>query len=296
MIEKKIKHIFEKSYSISWNNKYFCCVGGERVNLYDTVSIANILRLNGFKQACYSQFTSDNKLIIKAKGGYYIYNMDTGLLVKRIQCPRVIKCGSSEFTLTHNNKFIIDFAEMFPNDKLLVIDVKSEKTALYAFGAGRVPSLFYDDIDSKYYIVARSGDDSSKQLYSLYYSFDSDFELDTITIQQLPYVQGDYSQISYNHGKFAYATYDGDIIIFDTVNNKKDVIKYGKDGVLYHMKLSQNGKLIALAESRRILVLDVTKKRILETFDVNYGCYVDFYDNDTKLLIGTWEKGFCVSI
>ena len=235
-------------------------------------------------------------MFVKAIGGYFIYNLCTFDLEKRIPRPSGVKRSSYQFTLTPDNNYIIDFAEAFPNEKLLIIDVETGKSHLYDFGSARVSSLFYDNCKSKYYIATRTGDSLYKHFYSLYYSFDSIFDINTFEIQKLPFSYDDYSQITFNHGIFAYAKYNGEIEIFDVDSKIEDILQYVNNGVLYDMKLSQNGRYIAIAQSRMIQIIDITAKQVVKSFDVDSGCFVDFYDNDAKLLIGTWEKGYCVDI
>ncbi len=298
MIDKQdIIFEFKKSYSISYNKDFFCCVGGS-VNLYDVKTGAHKFRITGLKQACFSLFSSDNRLFVKAAGGYFIYNLNTLYLEKRIHCPRGVRWGSYQFTLTPDNKYIIDFAEVSLNEKLIIIDVETGKSNLYEFGEGVTSSLFYDEYESNYLISTIIKKDNiitgPDSLCSNYYSFD--FRSDNPEIKKMPFSLGYYYSIDYKNKTFALAGDKSDITIFDTESNKKECIKYIKDSVIHGIRISQNGKYIALAQSENIQIIDVAAKKVVKTFDVDYGCFADFYDNDTKLIIGMWEKGYCVDI
>ena len=236
------------------------------------------------KQACFSLFSSDNRLFVKAAGGYFIYNLNTLNLEKRIHCPRGVRWGSYQFTLTPDNKYIIDFAEVSLNE-LIIIDVETGKSNLYEIGGGVTSSLFYDEYESNYLISTIIKKDNiitgPDSLCSNYYSFD--FRSGKPEIKKIPFSLGYYYSIDYKNKTFALA-------------GEKECIKYIKDGVIHGIRISQNGKYIALAQSEIIQIIDIAAKKVVKTFDVDYGCFADFYDNDTKLLIGTWEKGYCVDI
>ena len=294
MIENKdIIYKFRKSYSISYNKDYFCCVGGS-VNLYDINTGEHKVRFNDFKQPCYSQFTSDNRLFVKAQGGYYVYDLCFNKLEKRIPRPRGVKWGSYKFCLTPDNKYIIDFAEVFPNNKLLIIEIETGNYSIHDLYGARASEILYSKSEAKYYIAAVTGDDSYKRFFSAYYCFDYPF--DKPEIKELPFCLGYYAVIDYQYGKFAIAKYNGEIIIYDIYKNAEENIRYDNDGVLYSIKWSKNGRYLAIAESTSILIIDMATKSTVKTYDVDYGCFADFYDNDTKLLIGTWEKGYCIDI
>lgn len=284
---------FKKSYSISYNNDYFCCVGGS-VNLYDIYTGAHRVSFTDIKQPCYSQFTMDNKLFVKAQGGYYVYDLYTFKLERRIPRPRGVKWGSDKFCLTPDNKYIIDFAEVFPESQLMVINIISGDYTLNDLHGARVAELFYNKSESRYYIASIIGDESNDCVFSEYYCFDYPF--DKLQIKKLPFCLDDYAVIDYHNGKFAVVKYNGEIIIYDSVSKTKENFGYDKDMVLHSVKWSESGRYLALTESGSIVIIDITTKSIAKTYEVDYGCFADFYDNDTKLLIGTWEKGYCVDI
>jgi hypothetical protein len=107
---------------------------------------------------------------------------------------------------------------------------------------------------------------------------------------------------AYGSSKFLMANCGNQFSILDIQN--KNIVTFECEregdsyhhGALYDLKISQNGRFVALAESNYISVYDLVQKKRVKVYEVDYGCFVDFLDNDTKLLIGTWKKGYCVSL
>ena len=115
-------------------------------------------------------------------------------------------------------------------------------------------------------------------------------------INKLSFCLGKYSQIDYHGNKFASAGFDGIITVYDVSKYETQLIEYEKKGVLYCIRWSNSGRFLAVAETNAIQIIDTVSCKTIRSIDIKYGCYAAFYDNDTKLLIGTWEKGYCIDI
>ncbi len=297
MIDKtEILHTFKKSYSISYNQDYFCCVGSN-ANLYDFNSGKIEACFKDIKQPNYSRFTSDRHLIVKTSGGsYHIYNLVSMQLVKTIPPPKKVISSTTNFQVTPDNKYIIDFSYIFPTYELMIVEIETGEYTFLNIGYARKGIVFKAETDSKYYVVTSCAetidapDVSVREFYELTYTFGK-FELKMLSSD----THRGIAVADYSRNKFAVSDYSKNIRIFDTQGNLQDELEYNKNGVLYDLKLSENGRYIALAESQNVYVYDLSNKECIKSYEVEYGCFVDFI-NDTKLLIGTWKKGYCLSL
>lgn len=298
MIDKKdIIFKFKKSYTISHNKNYFCCVGGS-VNLYDVKKGELEMTFKDMKHPSSSKFTSDNSLIVNTTTGYYfIYDIASKTLINKYRPPKGVLGSTTDFAVTPDNKFIIDFAYIFPYSQLMIMELETGKYMLYDLNRARTGKLLFDESESKYYIITKKNEivDNQETHYTDFYSFSYPFQ--TLELQKLLLPKfKHFSDIDYNSGRFAMDVYPNKINIYNINTDEEEQICYEEDGVLYDLKWSENGRYIALAETRKIHIIDVATKRCIKSYDVDWGCFADFYDNDTKLLIGTWEKGYCVDL
>lgn len=306
MIDKdNMINTFKKSYHIAHNKNYFCCLGSA-VNLYDLKSGILVSTFKNIKQPGCAKFTSDGNLIVKnTKGKYYIYDLTSMTLTKVIPQPKKVLSSTTDFQVTPDDKYIIDFSYVFPKYELMVIEIETGAYTFFNLENCRGGSVFKTENESKYYIIAHcaetlhSSDVSMLCFYELSYSL-SKFQLEKLFVEKNRRI----SCADYALNKFVMADYGKKIFVLDIQNKTKEIFEREQDedgdlynhGVLYNLKLSQDGRFIALAESNYISIYDSTKGKRIKTYEVDYGCFVDFFDNDTKLLIGTWQKGFCISL
>ena len=105
MINKsEVLFTFAKSYHISHNQDYFCCVGS-KVNLYN-ISGELIFEFKDIKSPNCSQFTSDQSLIVKtSEGRYYIFDLVSLKLIKQIPPPKNVLGSTTIFQITSDNKY-----------------------------------------------------------------------------------------------------------------------------------------------------------------------------------------------
>ena len=295
--EANIVYTFKQAFHISYNANYLCCLGSN-VYVYNSKNGSLVSILKDIEHPCYAKFTSNDNLIIKTTTGkYHIYNLNSMALIRIIPPPPKVLGSTTDFQLTSDNKYIIDFSYVFPNCKLMFIETETGEYTFFDLECCKRGYVFSTEVESKYYLMANcvetinSADVSIQKFYELSYS-SSGFKLEKLFVDN----NGRVSIVDYGSNKIVFANYSNKITIFDIQKNYRESFEYTKSGVLYDLKISQNGQLVALAESKSIYIYDLLKKEIIRTFEVDYGCFVDFLDNDTKLLIGTWEKGFCVSL
>lgn len=296
MIDKTdIIYTFKKSYHISYNEDYFCCVGTD-VNLYYMKDGKPAFTFKNIKNPSCSLFTPNRQLIVKTTlGMYFVYDLNSMTLVKTIPPPEGVLASTTDFQITSDNKYIIDFYYVFPSYKLMIIETETGAYSFFDIEHCRKAYVFSTRSESKYYVIAEcaktayaDGTDN-RQFYELSYKSDK-FELHKLFAEDgRGILVADYAS-----DKFATINYKNKLKLFDIVRHNEDVFEFHNEGVLYDLKISKNGKYIALAESQNVYVYDIIKKECVKIYNVQYGCFVDFIDNDTKLLIGTWEKGYCI--
>lgn len=298
MIDKtNVLYKFEKSYHISYNQDYFSCVGS-KVNLYRFHNGEFVTKFKDIQYPGESKFTSDQRLVVKTNTGrYHIYNLLSMELMKKIPAPKKVRGSITSFLITSDNKYIIDFSYVYPTYQLMILEIETGKYTLFSLGYARHAILFPTEVESKYYVVTLCAetidapDVSIRDFYELTYT-SGQFKLQKLFSDDL----GKISKADYRANKFAFSDYSNKIRLFDVQKNFQDELEYSGNGLIYDLKLSKNGCRLALAESQNIFVYDLNSKECIRNYPVDYGCFVDFLDDDTKLLIGTWKKGYCVSL
>ena len=301
MIEKKdIVFRFGISHKISYNEKYFCCVKTSSCSIYDITTGDKVKNLTGIRYLSYTKFLSDDKLLVKNTiGNYHIYDLISGEMIWKFNTLNKRDPQDSCFQVTPDEKYIIDFVYFFPHNKLFILEINSGKYELYDLGNSTTCRIFYDPEQSKYYIAANSLKNQSKFPYTTFFSFS--YPIDKIEVKKMP-IQDvkSFGNMDYLKNRFTFNHYkrqtDCQIVIYDMKKNISEEFDLKKKGYCTGIKWSKNGKYIVLTQSEVIQIYDAQKKICIKEFDIEYGSFADFYDNDTKLLIGTWKKGYCINI
>ena len=294
MIEKKdIIFKFGKSYTISSNEEYFCCVGGS-VNLYNKADGLLKGTIRGLSHPNYSEFLKNERLIIKnTTGHYFIYDLSTLEQIKKFKAIKPSQPQDTKFIVMPDNKYLIDFAYFFPERKLFILDIDSGDCFFPDLGQEKGCSAFYNIEESQIYISTNSYTEVPETFHTTFYSLQYPFgeaKLQLLDIPDFGYI----NHLDYCDGKFAFERM-GKIVIYDIKKNQTEQIDFKQDGYLCHLRWSNNGKYIVLAQSEAIKVFDIERKCCIKTYCVKYGYFADFYDNDTKLLIGTWQNGYLIN-
>ncbi len=294
---KNVLFSFDRSYSMSYNNSFICCVGSS-VNLYDVKTGEFKQKLNNVKHPSFAKFTEDNRLIVKTmKGSYAIYDLVKTSLLKTIPAASNVKGSTTDFFVTEDGRYIIDSAHVFPESKLAIVEIETGKYSFYELDRARHCCLFHDKKKNCFYIVASNVKFIKGKETSITEFYDLSFQSQKPVVKKLPKDLFTKAIVAdYNSGKFAVQECNDEICIFDINTGECDKLIYENTGILYDLKWSKNGKFLALAESKSMRLYDMETKSCIREYDVDYGCFVDFFDNDKKLLIGTWENGYCVEI
>lgn len=53
---------------------------------------------------------------------------------------------------------------------------------------------------------------------------------------------------------------------------------------------------MALIGYVKLYLVDIIKQRIIKSFEARYLSFVEFFNNDRKILIGTWKKSWTVDL
>ena len=299
MIDKtNVLYKFEKSYHISYNPDYFSCVGSS-VNLYRFHNGEFVTKLKGIRQPNASQFTSDQRLVVKTTTGrYHIYNLRSMELMKRLlPPPKKVRGSTTNFFITADNKYIIDSSYVYPTCELMAMEIETGEYTLFPLGYARRIFVFPTEDEAKYYVVALCAEtvDAPDVRVRDFYEFtyiSGQFKLQKLFSDD----QSKIAKADYRANKFAFADYGNKIKIFDVQKAFQDELEHKGTGALYDLKLSKSGRWLALAMSQNVFVYDLRSKECIRNYPVAYGCFVDFLCDDTKLLIGTWENGYFVSL
>jgi uncharacterized protein with WD repeat len=153
---------FKKSYNIAYNEKYICCLG-ECVNLYDSISGEHLKSIKEIQNPNFSKFTSDNKLVSKTtKGEYFIYDLESEVIVEKVSPHDGVLGSITDFVITPDNKFIIDFAHISMEHKLMFIEIETGEKILYNLQDARTCKLFHNDSKTEFYIAITRAPNSIK--------------------------------------------------------------------------------------------------------------------------------------
>lgn len=296
MNDRNILFTFDKSYHIAYDQEYFCCSGSSAV-LYNRENGDLVAKLNGVKQPSCSVFTSDRRLVIKTtKGHYHVFDLDSKQQIKKIPPPKDVLGSVTEFRLTSDNRYIIDFACLFPTVKLMAVEIDTGSYTFFDIGFARTGCILSTEDENRYFVVTDCADTedaddvSRRDFFELLYSNGS-YTLKKAFTGECGYL----THVDYGCGRFVSAIKDKKIAMFDGTGTVWGNLDFSSAGVLYDMKLSQSGRLVAIVHSEDVCVYDLDSKCCVDRFVVDYGCFASFID-DTKLLIGTWKKGYCVSL
>ena len=296
MNDRNVLFTFDKSYHIAYDQEYFCCSGSSAV-LYNRENGDLVAKLNGVKQPSCSVFTSDRRLVIKTtKGFYHVIDLDSKQQIKKIPPPKGVLGSVTEFRLTSDNRYIIDFACIFPSFKLMAVEIDTGNYTFFDIGFARTGCILSTEDENRYFVVTDCADTEDaedvcrRDFFELLYSNGS-YTLKKAFTGECGYL----THVDYGGGRFVSVTKDKIIETFDGEGSLLGDLEFSSAGVLYDMKISQSGRFVAIVHSDDVCVYDLDSKCCVDRFDVDYGCFADFID-DTKLLIGTWKKGYCVSL
>lgn len=299
MEKKRIRYRFHVSYHISHNENYICCVG-RSVNLYDIHTGERKACFRDMRHPNYSAFTGDNRLVVKFATGYYaIYDLASMELIQKIEPPKGVHGADSNFMITPDDKYIISFVEIFPYSQLALIEMETGIYHVFDLNRAATCMILSGKSSGEYYVAgywrAKDGGTDSRgstRVLSFCYPFEK-LELHQVSETDLC---ASVSKLSFVSERFAFAGVSDIVYICDGDLDGAIRMRYDRDGVLYHLELSGSGAYLVLATSFKVYVYHVATQKCVKTFDVDDACYASFYDNDTKLFIGTWHAGYLIDL
>ena len=298
---------FKTSYNISYNHEYFCCSGRGVVNLYSVKNGQLKTTIRGIRHPVYTRFIDDKTLLVKnTLGEYHTIDIQTQETIRKYKLTSR-DAQDSKFALTPDNKYIVDFLYVFPREKLIILSANFEGHKLWDLEHATVGQVFFDNDKSLFYIATNCrpepdqinrADAHYTAFYSLKYPFDGTPPQKMEIPRKVAVPEWNTPQYIDFNNKFVIKR-GGGILLYDVETNETEEFispsqNYGN--YINRIKWSKNGMYIAAVGNKKVLIFDVTSRSCIKEYEVEYGCFVDFYDNDTKLLIGTWKNGYCVEL
>lgn len=292
MINKQdIIYTFKKSYNIIVNEQYFCCLGSN-INLYDVEDGILKASFKKFQHPNYAEFIDNQRLLIKNTKGYYnLYDLSSFELSKQIKSIKPSQPQDSKFIVTPDYKYIVDFVYFFPDKRLLILNIDSGESKIITLGKVSNCHAFYDN--NRIFLLANSWNETTNEHVCSIYVMEYPIRQETPEIlAQFAYDFG-VLRSDYLNGKITISDFHS-LAIYDISTNTYNYLV--NNSQIGKIKWSKNGKYIVNAAPEKIQILNVADGSCIKTYEVEYGCFADFYDNDTKLLIGTWNNGYLVNL
>ena len=297
MKNKEILFKFGKAHEIVCSDTLICAIDGN-VRLYDKQTGELIVTLSDLKYPSHAAFTKDNRLIVKNTfGKYCIYNLSNFTLEKKISIKNYGYAQDSEFLMVENDRYILGTVYRFPDELLLIYDIYTDETILIDWPDVRVPRFIRNKQGKIYALVGFPKKfppyESIVMLYDLSSVVTTKTIPEPILIADGEYKAG-YCDIKDN---MIIMDFDRQIMIYDLLTNSGEIFTYlSKCEGVKCLEISEDGKYFAVAQSSEVFIFSVENKKIVERLETDMCYSLKFIDNDTKLLIGSWKRSYCINI
>ena len=285
---------FRKSYEMTYNDKYFCTVGGQTC-IYDIESGKLLHSITGIKYASHIRFLDSDRLLIKNTiGEYRLFDVSKGAeLLWKLPTLNRKDTQDSNFILSPDNKYMLDFILDFPFTKMAIIDIQTGKSEYIDFGNGKSSFAFYNESNQLFYIIvnhaSQDGESPKVKLYTLKYPFDNNGPkyVKTICNHFIRAVDLKDQAVIYDHYKSPH---------YQKLDTGEDRIILEEYGHSRHLSLSKDGKLAGMVISKEdatkeAVIYDLEQDKVIKKYEVEYGCYIDFY-KENQILLGSWKNGY----
>lgn len=288
---------FGKAYDLVCSESLICAIES-KVELYDKHTGELVATLSDLMHPSCAVFTKDNHLIVKNTfGKYYIYNLENFTLEKKISINNYNHSQDDGFVMLENDRYILSTAYKFPDTSLLLYDLSTDEYTLLEWTNISFP-VFIKTEQGKIYAVGNNTNVVPRQIdYFDILLFDLTSIVHNRKIPE-PILIG----TGYRAGKCdifnntLIMDLDRQILIYDLMTNSGETFTYlSKCEGVKCLEISENGKYFATAQSSEVFIFSVEEKRVLERLDTDMCYSLKFIDNDTKLLIGSWKKSYCIS-
>lgn len=285
---------FDKSYYISYNSKYICCLG-KKINVYDARTGQHINCFDDVDNPYFSHFIDENTLVVKSSSGeYFLYDLSAKCL-----CNTIYACTNEfgsilDFCISIDGKYIVDAVDYKSINELITTDTETGEFSKTEIGSGVISKIFDSGDSTNYYLVVNN---------NVYVNEKNINEVSLLSvniinqrISRLPFSIHNFrlANCDYCNGKCCMIGNGNEIVLYDIVNNSSVSFTYEHDAAVYSVFWSEDGRYIIITESDSVKVLDVSSHEIVKRYDVDYGCFAKMIDNNRKMLIGTWNNGYCI--
>ena len=291
-IKENIIHKYGVLYRAMIKDDY-TYVMGKDVKVYRSKTGDLIASLKDLRHpGCLSPIGDHSLLVKNTSGLYCLYDTQSFTLQHKFRKPPSRDPQDSDFVFSRDGENIIDIFNNFPRQYLMQIHIKTGVYQIKELHGIVCPRLFFDEKNKHYVMVSSTIKDSLYEQHlviSIFSGFDG--EINEIARIYSPYNHS----IDYKRGVLVY-TESERICMYDTMTKKTSFFTFSVKGLVSCVRLSQNDKYIVLTQKNRVQVYEVHTGLCLKKYDIEYGCFADFCDNDTKLFIGTWEKGYLISL
>jgi 6-phosphogluconolactonase (cycloisomerase 2 family) len=294
----KYQFQFSASYCIkkSPDGKYFATIGGSVV-LWDAGSGKKIISFSQIKNPDYLSFSHAGRMLAvkNTSGKIALFDLESMCHLFSLQPTKSEGCG---LCFTPDDRYVVS-ADW--EGTVYAVDVAQKSAVILKKGP-----LMYHSLEFKgdrmifhgtRYVRNRSHSFFEFRVYpfdeALTTAIESKTEFDTVTFTA-------------DCGKCAAAdNYKKAVLIMDqTLTHTFNVITTHsgkrKKARIEYAAWSPDRKRLALigqySDHHAIQVIDMETLIVIASYELPYACYAEFTDDGTQLLIGTWQKGYCIDV
>lgn len=278
---------FKKAYRILYNDKYFCCLNNT-ADIYDKEG--NFLRkTKGLENPNYGEFYDNDKLIIKNTSGMFrIFNVETLDEIKKIKSIDK-KAGHDSKFLLLPDKTLIDIIYSHATEKIYQIDLNTKDYCVFEENRYKFRKLFYINNDIYAILtIPKDGYNSPTWVYKVIVC-DSNLQLEPI----IKVCDNMCNYCDMNTNNILY-TLHGSVNVFNLKTFSSKSINESLQ--CRYIKLSEDGKLFVFVKPDEVKIYAVDTLECIKKIKTQYANFAEFYDKDSKLLIGTWEDGYLLDL
>lgn len=264
-------------------------IAGRKVIIYDRRKNKTISLVGFFHPGYVFPLNNDTVFVKAMESDYKLYRIATDEY--QIILPRNHKLQSSEICpiITPDQKYFIDIDYLYssPQKKIMVGELTEPYRVTYLdFNReGQIGALRYNKIKSEFVIAENVPEDVCLHTYS-YPGFEKQ---ETYHIKAKTMVQG----VAWDEkGEYQIMYGEPGGIVLANENEVVRVFKY--EGSMHWITISPSNKYFGAVFRGKTIIFDMISGEAVKEYDLEYNHSVNFCDDDTGLLLGTWEKGLYI--
>ncbi len=315
----KIKYKFTASHEIkkSPNGKYFATIGGT-VALWDTSTGKKITSFGQIKNPSHINFSHSSKLLAvkNTSGKVALYDIKE---IKHLKSYVPTKSEGCELFFTPDDRYIVS-ADWDGN--IYTIEIESGKIKIL-----RSDTDVYKT--EKFLLFERKVLQKERMMYRILHFDGVSNEFTFYTrykrlVWKYPFSENEpflpdgkyvYEDIAFSRANKCYAitryNKENKMFIVDEYLNQtlKEITVKNNNGwnaSIEKVAFSPDGKLLALLADNDecvknnsiyiVYLMEYPSLNILDEYKIPFGCFVEFTQDGTQLLVGSWSKGYCIDL